>query len=61
MLYRKNENYEKAIENYCQEITFSGTNSNSLRNRAFCLAKLELYQEVKQLKNSLYICNLGTE
>ena len=37
--------YEEAIQAYTEEIDFSPDNAKALNNRAFCLAKLGMYEQ----------------
>lgn len=44
-LWRKLENYQKAIEDYSIIVQFFPENIKALINRAFCFAKLENYDK----------------
>lgn len=45
LLWRKLEEFEKAIEVYSKEIEITGESPKTLNNRAYCQAKLANYQE----------------
>lgn len=44
LVYRKLENFEKAIECYSKELEFSVETSKTINNRAYCFAKLKAYK-----------------
>ena len=39
------EKYEEAIQAYTDEIELLPDNAKALNNRAFCLAKLDMYEQ----------------
>ena len=45
LVWRKLDEYDKAIEAYNNEIDHSSENSKTLNNRAYCFAKLTKYKE----------------
>ena len=45
LVYRKLDNFEKAIDNYSKELFYSKDNQKTHNNRAYCYAKLLKYEE----------------
>ena len=45
MVWRKLENFERAIDSYTKELQYSKENHKTFNNRAYCYAKLGKYRD----------------
>jgi len=45
LVWRKLENFERAIDSYTKELQYSKDNHKTFNNRAYCYAKIGKYRE----------------